>query len=100
MFDHTSRYFNLDVGTFDYPDGRTVTYVRRRFLPQGSEMTLIGAVGVQPGDRLDLIAHRVLGDPLAAWRILDANDAMDPAETLREAAADPTRRLRIPMPQA
>jgi hypothetical protein len=55
---------------------------------------------VTPGDRLDLLANRVYGDPLAFWRICDANDALDPLEMLAEAAADPTRRLRVPLPQS
>jgi hypothetical protein len=96
MFDHTSRYYNLEIATLDMPNGRTVSYVRRRFLPQGEEMPLLAEVAVIQSERIDLVAHRTLGDPLAFWRICDANNAMDPQELTEE----PGRRLRVPLPQA
>jgi hypothetical protein len=100
MFDHTSRYYSLDTATLTASDGSVTIYVRRRFLPQGASLPLMMEAAVAPGDRLDLLANRVYGDPLAFWRICDANDALDPLEMLSEAAADPTRRLRVPLPQS
>lgn len=100
MFDHTSRYAPLDTATLTTAGGGVVTYVRRRFLPQGESLPLLAEVAVAPGDRIDLLSNRVYGDPLAFWRICDANDAMDPLAMLDEAAADPSRRLRIPLPQS
>jgi hypothetical protein len=99
MFDHTSRYYSIETATVDLSDGRVVSYVRRRFLPSGSDMPLLAEVGVTPGERVDLVAHRTLGDPLAFWRICDANDAMDAQDMLDEVARDPNRRLRVPRPQ-
>jgi hypothetical protein len=99
MFDHTSRYYSVETATLELPDGRVLSYVRRRFLPPGREMPLLAEVGVAPGERIDLVSNRTLGDPLAFWRICDANDAMDPQEMLSEVASDPNRRLRIPRPQ-
>jgi nucleoid-associated protein YgaU len=69
-------------------------------LPQGASLPLMQTTQVTPGDRLDLLANRVYGDPLAYWRICDANDALDPQEMLSLAAADPTQRLRVPLPQS
>ena len=100
MFDHTSRYYALGTATFVFPDGRIVSYVRRRFLPRGNELPLLAEITVTPGERIDLIANRVYGDPLAFWRLCDANDAMDPIEAVNEVAGDPNRRLRAPLPQA
>jgi hypothetical protein len=99
LFDHTSRYYVLGAATFALPDGRTVSYARRRFLPRGGDLPLLAEVSVTPGERIDLIADRVYGDPLAFWRICDANDAMDPLDMVNEAAGDPSRRLRVPLPQ-
>jgi hypothetical protein len=99
MLDHTSRYYSLDTATLTAPDGSVTIYVRRRFLPQGESLPLMLEAAVTPGERLDLLANRVYGDPLAFWRICDANNALDPLEMLAEAAADPTRRLRVPLPQ-
>ena len=53
-------------------------------------------VEVIQGERIDLVAYRTLGDPLAYWRICDANNAMDPQELTEE----PGFRLRVPLPQA
>lgn len=99
MFDHTSRYYAIATATFTFPDGRLVSYVRRRFLPRGNDLPLLAETSVTPGERIDLLADRVYGDPLAFWRICDANDAMDPLEMLNEAADDPGRHLRVPLPQ-
>ena len=95
MFDPDSRYARLSTATRMEADGRVVSYVRRRFLPQGSSLPLLVEVQVAQGDRLDLIAYRTLGDPTHSWRICDANDAMDPADL----TADLGRSLRVPVPQ-
>ena len=81
-------------------NGSVTTYVRRRFLPQGQSLPLMMETAVAPGERIDLLSNRVYGDPLAFWRICDANDAIDPLEMLNAAAGDPTRRLRVPLPQS
>ena len=96
MFDSTSRYASLPTGVYFTPDGRTVTYVRRRFLPQGDTLPLLAEVTVTRGDRLDLITARTLGDPEQFWRVADANNAMDPADLTGE----PGVILRVPIPQA
>jgi hypothetical protein len=77
------------------PDGRVVTYLRRRFLPQGDAMPRLVDVVVTQGDRLDLIATRTLGDPEHFWRVCDANNAMNPADL----ADEPGRTLHVPVPQ-
>lgn len=94
MFDPSSRYYNLDKSEYTMPDGRTVTYKRRRFLPR-EEMQLLVEVTVTQGDRLDLIASRTLGNPEHFWRICDANNAMNPFDLTAEIG----RTLRIPVPQ-
>ncbi|WP_406208300.1 LysM peptidoglycan-binding domain-containing protein [Kitasatospora sp. NBC_01560] len=94
MFEPTSRYQGLPTATWTSPEGRIVTYVRRRFLPQPDELALVGEQVVRPGDRLDRIAARQYGDPEQAWRIADANRAMWPADVVEV----PGRRLRITLP--
>lgn len=70
MFDRDSRYAKLPVKQTTDAQGRTVAYVGRRIVP---DRTPAAEVTVQPGDRLDLLANRVYGDPRQNWRIRDAN---------------------------
>lgn len=100
MFDHSSRYYGIDTASYPLPDGQIIAYARRRFLPQGESLQVLAEIMVTPDDRIDLIASRVYGDPLAFWRLCDANNAMDPLDMMADAAADPTRRLRAALPQS
>lgn len=93
MFETTSRYYALETATLTLPDGRTVAYKRRRFLPRGETLPLLAEVVVAQGDRADRITARTLGDPQQYWRVCDANDAMDPAEM-----EETGRLLRVPVP--
>jgi len=94
MFEPTSRYAGIPDSTLERPDGRTVTYRQRRFLPQARDLQELGQETVQPGDRIDLVAGRTIGDPQQFWRVCDANAAVDP-----EAIVLPGRRLRIAGPK-
>jgi hypothetical protein len=91
MFSITSRYQGLPTAVHRLADGREVVFVRRRFLPHPEDLVPTGEYVVLPGDRLDRVADKVLGDPEQAWQIADANRAMDPDELVTE----PGRRLRI-----
>ncbi len=95
MFDQNSRYHEIPIHTITDRDGREIAYVGRRFPPKGDPARILSEVLVAEGDRLDMIAARALGDPLAFWRICDANHALDPFELTDE----PGRRLRIPVPE-
>jgi hypothetical protein len=94
MFLITSRYQGIATAVRTLPDGRTVVYVRRRFLPQPEDLTQVGEHVVAIGERLDLIAAKELGDPEQAWRIADANRAMNPDDL----TARPGGTLRITLP--
>jgi hypothetical protein len=93
MFDQTSRYASLGTGQVAMPDGRTVTFVQRRLLPQANTLTILATASLNEGERLDLFSARVLGDPLLYWRICDANDAMDPQDVASQGVA-----LAVPLP--
>ena len=95
MFDPSSRYYHLETASFERVDGQTVSYVRRRFVPQGENLPTLVEVTVNDGDRLDLIAARTIGNPEHFWRICDAENALDPEE-LTSASG---RRLRVPISQ-
>lgn len=94
MFDYTSRYANLETVTLTTSDGRTVTYVRRRFLPPLDTLQIVAEVTVSDPDRLDLITVRTIGAPEQFWRIGDANVALNPFEL----TATPGKTVKIPAP--
>jgi hypothetical protein len=95
MFEKNSRYYILETATLITDDGRSIPYLRRRFLPKSADLPLLTETRVEQSDRLDLIAHRTIGDSEQFWRICDANDAMNPFELV----AEPGNWLKVPIPQ-
>lgn len=77
---NASRYAKSTQLTWQGDSGRVVTYLAVRILPFGESVagTTVAQVQANEVDRLDLIANRTFGDPSQAWRIADANDAIDP----------------------
>lgn len=94
-FPPTSRYYGIDTATIKGPDGDTVIYLRRRFLPPAESFELLLEHSVVEDERLDNITAKYMDDPEVFWRIADANSAMRPEE-LTETVG---RRLRITLPQ-
>jgi hypothetical protein len=90
-----SRYAAVAVATSTTEDGRTVAYLRRRFLAPLERFALLHEHIVRDGDRPDLLAHHYLGDPEQFWRIADANAVFAPNELTDE----PGRRVRITLPE-
>lgn len=77
-FAPTSRYYGIATTQLVQPDGRTVVFVQRRFLPPPGNFAPLHSVSVVAGDRLDNLAAQHLGDPELSWRLCDANRAMQP----------------------
>ena len=95
LFPPTSRYHGIDTATLEASDGRTIVYLRRRFVPPPERFTLLQEHTVTEGDRLDNLAAHYLGDPEQFWRLCDANAAMRPEEL----TATIGRTLRITLPE-
>ncbi len=95
QFPTTSRYAFVGTTTFETPDGRTVTHLRRRFLPPAEAFAVLTEHTVKEGERLDHIATAYLGDPEQYWRICDANEAMHPDDLV----SAPGRTIRITLPE-
>jgi hypothetical protein len=72
------RYAGAEQRTFVAADGVRVRYLAPRVLPQLAAPAGFTQVEATERHRLDLVAQRTLRDPLLAWRIADANAAMDP----------------------
>ena len=95
LFAATSRYYGLATETIEIAPGKTVGYVRRRFLPDPSQFQVLQQHVVIQGERLDNIASQFLGDPTLFWRICDANNAMRPSKLTQTIG----RLLRLTLPQ-
>ena len=95
LFPVTSRYHGIDTAKLETADGRTIIYLRRRFIPPPERFALLQEHTVIQGDRLDNITAKYLGDPEQFWRICDANAAMRPEELTES----PGRKLRITLPE-
>ena len=91
----TSRYKDVGRATLEAADGRTIAYLKRRFLPPAGDFVEIQAHTVEEGERLDQIAGQYLGDPEQFWRICDANNAMRPDDLTAEVG----RKLRVTLPE-
>jgi len=95
LFPPTSRYYGIETATIETAEGKTVIYLKRRFVPSPDRFALLQEHLVVQGDRLDNVTARYLSDPEQFWRICDANNAMRPDE-LTETIG---RRLRITLPE-
>ena len=95
MFDPNSRYYNLETAVLQTADGRRSPTSGGASCRAASCMPLLAEVTVVEGDRLDLITSRTLGDPEQFWRVADANDAMDPRTSTRQ-AGEPAARPALP----
>jgi hypothetical protein len=95
MFLVTSRYYGVQTAKTDGTDGKTIIYLRRRFLPSPDRFQLLQEHTVTDGERLDNITAQYLGDPEQFWRICDANNAMKPDDLTKPAG----RKVRITLPE-
>jgi hypothetical protein len=95
LFPMTSRYYGIETKKLEQPDGKEVIYLKRRFLPQPEQFSLLQEHIVTEGERLDNITARYLTDSEQFWQLCDANRAMRPEE-LTETIG---RRLRITLPE-
>jgi len=117
LFPPNSRYYGIDTSTLataapsprpfpplgervpegrvrGTPNGRTIVYLRRRFIPPPEQFALLQEYTVIEGDRIDNLAAKFVGDPERFWQLCDANVAMSPEE-LTEIVG---RILRITLP--
>ena len=95
LFPPTSRYHGIESATWETIDGKTVVYLRRRFIPQPDQFAVLQEHTVTQGDRLDNVANQYLGDPELFWRLCDANAAMHPQDLTQTIG----RRLVISLPE-
>ena len=94
-FAATSRYYGIPTATLTAPDGSTIAFVRRRFVPPPETYALLFNYTVVDGDRLDNISAKFFGDSEQFWRIADANNVLDPDEL----TATPGKQISITLPQ-
>ncbi|WP_267221365.1 LysM domain-containing protein [Dyella silvae] len=93
-YPQNSRYYGVAAKQVTTEDGRTVTCLTRRVVPQPTAFATLQLVTVREGDRLDRLAAQYLGDPLLFWRLCDANGVLRPDE-LTDTAGE-TLRVTLP----
>ncbi|HMY57691.1 MAG TPA: hypothetical protein PKI49_00540 [Pseudomonadota bacterium] len=89
MLDPNSRYYNIETAQLEQ-GGRSVRYLTRRMLPALAAQTTLEEYQAAGSERLDLLASMGYGDPLQAYRLIDANPVLHPSELLVA-----RRRIRI-----
>ena len=90
-FPPTSRYYGVETAALVTADGRTIAYLRRRFVPPPERIGTLAVHVVAQGDRIDNVTATYLGDPEQFWRVCDANYVLRPEELVDE----PGREVRI-----
>ena len=95
VFAPDSRYYGLPTAQSKLPDGRSVAYVTRRFLPPPENFATVQTVTLAAGQRPDQLAAQYLGAAEQWWRLADANGAMQPEAMV----AVPGSLLRITLPE-
>jgi hypothetical protein len=88
MFLESSRYYRVRQTQALTKDGREVTVVTLRRLPDVSGEPTV----VQRNDRLDLMAERLYGDGTCFWHIADANAELRANDLVKE----PGRVIEVP----
>jgi hypothetical protein len=94
-FPPTSRYHGIATAQLTTAAGRTIVYLRRRFVPPAERFALLQEHTVQEGDRLDNITAHYLGDPEQFWRLCDANGVLEP-DQLTDTVG---RKIRVTLPE-
>jgi hypothetical protein len=94
LFPPSSRYHGIATRKLERPDGRTLVYLARRFVPAPEVFALLREHVVSAGERPDTLAARFLGDSEQYWRMCDANGVLRPDELVSPAG----RRIRITLP--
>jgi hypothetical protein len=94
LFPPSSRYHDVATAQRTDANGRTIVYLRRRFVPPPESFALLQEHTVTEGDRLDNITARYLGDPEQFWQLCDANGVLRPDELTRAVG----ERIRITLP--
>lgn len=78
MFTKASRYADLPTVEATDGEGRKVTAVTLRRLPEPAGM----ALSVTAADQLDAIAEQCYRDPTRFWHVADANGELDARDLL------------------
>ena len=94
-FPLSSRYRNIALASMEGSNGESIVYLKRRFIPQADNFSLLQEYIVHEADRLDNITSQFIGDPERFWQICDANNVLEPAELTEQ----PGNIIRITLPE-
>lgn len=99
-FPPESRYHGNAVRKLIGPDGTPIAFLARRLVPSPERFATLGVHRVAEGERLDLIAARLTGNPEQFWMLCDSNGAIWPDELeASEARIRQTLPVDVPGPE-
>ncbi|MUL63107.1 hypothetical protein BOO86_01410 [Mycobacterium sp. CBMA 234] len=81
-FGPESRYYGLPLQSLTTSAGAQIRYVSRRFIPPPTDYAVLQLYRVKQGDRVDVVAAAVLGNPLSYWQLCDANASTQPPDVV------------------
>lgn len=94
-FAPNSRYHGVELALYmPSPEAPAIPYVRRRFIRPARESGIVAEHIVRAGERPELLAAQLMGDPELYWRLADVNVVTDPFEL----TDGPGGRVVIPLP--
>jgi hypothetical protein len=79
-FPPESRYHGIGVRLLAAPDGTTIPYLARRWVPAPERFATLSIHRVTDGERLDRIAARLVGGAEQYWQLCDANGVIWPED--------------------
>lgn len=95
LFPPTSRYHGIETARLESVDGKTIAYLRRRFVPPPEQFALLQEHTVVQGDRVDNLSAQYFGDPEQFWRLCDANGVICPDALIERTG----RNIRVTLPE-
>jgi hypothetical protein len=81
-FGPESRYYGLPLLALSAAADNPISYVSRRFVPPAQDFAVLQLYRVAQGDRVDVIAATLLGNPLSYWQLCDANTVIEPPDVV------------------
>ena len=93
-FDKNSRYVDQPTVEVRMTSGQRVQALKLRRLPEATG----DPIEVKDHDRVDLLAHKYLGEGTRFWQLADANTELEANHLMLRVNEEQPRVIRVPKP--